>query len=95
MVNVTSGSSSELSLGAHTIAAQQSFVLPLPDGRYLWAGDRWQSAGDGFKSHDYQAWVPMEFDSNGTIMPLQWLKDWTLELGTAQLLSALDRTSYI
>eukprot|EP00658_Telonema_sp_P-2_P024594 TRINITY_DN19882_c0_g1_i1.p2 TRINITY_DN19882_c0_g1~~TRINITY_DN19882_c0_g1_i1.p2 ORF type:complete len:269 (+),score=51.89 TRINITY_DN19882_c0_g1_i1:83-889(+) len=70
--------------GARTLAAQQAFVLEVPgsgsESRFLWAGDRWQSAVDGLKSHDDQVWVPLEFDEDGWIAPLQWAPKWELPL---------------
>jgi len=65
------------------VSAQQSFVLevPQPDGMaYLWGGDRWQSADDGFKSHDYQVWLPLVFNETGGVEPLEWVDNWTLTL---------------
>jgi hypothetical protein len=76
--------------GGLAIPAQQAFVLALPrpagaeggaEPAYLWAGDVWQSADDGFKSHDYQAWLPLAFnETTADIEPLQWADRWTLEL---------------
>ena len=47
--------------------AQQNFVIPVPgingETTYLWTGDRWQSAPDGKKDHDFQTWLPLEFAS--------------------------------
>lgn len=67
-----------------TIPAQQAFVaaLEVKGGgvQYMWGGDRWQSAPDGFKSHDYQAWVPLEFGPRGEIKALQWLQQWDVDL---------------
>ena len=69
---------------AVTIPAQQSFVLQLPAGSkpaYLWGGDRWQSAPDHFKSHDYMAWVPFAFSADGSaVEPLAYAKTWQLQL---------------
>lgn len=31
---------------------------------YVWTGDRWNSAPDGEKDHDFQYWVPIEFNDN-------------------------------
>ena len=27
----------------------------------MWGGDRWQTGPDGFKSHDFMVWTPLEF----------------------------------
>merc|ERR1712048_198478 len=65
--------------GSITIPAQQSFVVGLPtalgETQFMWAGDRWQSGPDGFKSHDFMAWVPLNFASDGTIEPLEWVQE--------------------
>lgn len=73
--------------GHRTIPAQQSFVLALPGAggktTYMWGGDRWQSAPDHFKSHDYQAWVPLEFDESGSInliKPLTYPRTWSVDV---------------
>jgi hypothetical protein len=71
-----------------SIPAQQAFVVPVtvkaPGGgtrvQYIWGGDRWQSAPDGFKSHDYQVWVPMSINASGDIAPLVYSTSWSLEL---------------
>ena len=72
---------------AVTIPAQQSFVLQLPAGSkpaFLWGGDRWQSAPDHFKSHDYMAWVPFAFSADGSaVEPLAYAKTWQLQLAGA------------
>ena len=66
------------------LRAQQAFVLQLPGSEdVLWAGDRWESAPDNFKSHDFQVWVPLEFDREGLIKPLQWQGRWTTQINGA------------
>eukprot|EP01043_Picozoa_sp_COSAG02_P053105 COSAG02_NODE_5819_length_4016_cov_1.859586_3_plen_153_part_00 len=68
-----------------TVPAQQSFVLEIPAGAvadtsepvFMWGGDRWQSAPDRFKSHDFLVWVPFYFTNNG-VEPLTYNKTWEL-----------------
>ena len=48
---------------------------------YMWGGDRWQSAPDHFKSHDFQAWVPFHFSPDGKrVEPLSFNRSWVLPL---------------
>lgn len=66
------------------IPAQQTYVMALESQNgtdYIWMGDLWGSASDGVKGHDYQYWsAPLEFNSDGTIQPLQWTDAWEVEL---------------
>ncbi len=70
-----------------TVPAQQSFLLEIPAGAvadtsepvFMWGGDRWQSAPDRFKSHDFLVWVPFYFTNNG-VEPLSYNKTWELAL---------------
>ena len=66
------------------IPAQQAQIATIParDGPlYLWIGDRWQSAPDGIKGHDFQYWSsPLEFDADGMIKQLEWHDTWSLRL---------------
>lgn len=63
--------------------AQQSFVLEIPASAvaeasepiFMWGGDRWQSAPDRFKSHEFVAWVPFHFSDDG-VEPLSYNKTW-------------------
>ncbi len=67
-----------------TIAAQQAQVARIPtvDGdKLIWIGDRWESADDGVKGHDYTYWSsPLEFYPDGMIKPLRWENEWTTTL---------------
>ena len=57
--------------------AQQNAVIQnvQADGsvEYIWTGDRWQSAKDGIKAHDWQYWSVLEFQKNkdGIELPVQ------------------------
>ncbi|MEO0527392.1 MAG: family 43 glycosylhydrolase [Bacteroidota bacterium] len=64
------------------IPAQQTYVMKLNLGNgeaYIWMGDLWGSASDNVKGHDYQYWSsPLQFNSDGTIRPMQWTDSWSL-----------------
>jgi hypothetical protein len=66
------------------IPAQQRRIVPLPtpDGTaYIWLGDRWESADDGIKGHDYiYLSSPLRFDDDGMIRPLKWEDSWSITL---------------
>lgn len=53
--------------------AQQNYVISLPSGDMIWTGDRWQQSPDGLKGHEPQAWLPLTFNADGTLAPLQWV----------------------
>jgi hypothetical protein len=45
--------------------AQENYVMPVATTtgmEYIWMGDRWNSAPDGIKDHDFQYWAPVEFN---------------------------------
>jgi len=71
------------SLGG-AMSAQQTNVLPWKsaDGmEYLWQGDRWQSALDGIKGHDFSYWEPLTFDSSGNVTgPLVWVDSFAIDV---------------
>ena len=47
--------------------------------QYIWSGDRWQSALDGLKGHDFTYWQPMIF--NGTnIEKNYWMDQFELDV---------------
>jgi hypothetical protein len=56
--------------------------LQTPTGtEYIWMGDLWGSASDNIKGHDYQYWSPpLRFRPDGTIMPMEFVDKWTLEV---------------
>jgi len=64
------------------VAAQQTWVAKflVPDGAiFIWMGDRWESRPDGMKGHDFQFWSPpLEFTTNGDILPLKNAGRWYL-----------------
>ena len=71
------------------VSAQQTYVAtlptstnasgPNPDQRLVFVGDRWGSAWDGTKGHDFQHWEPLV--SRGSFFaPLRNLSSWTLHV---------------
>jgi len=65
------------------IPSQQTNVLPVttPNGtEYLWQGDRWQSAPDGIKGHDFSYWGPLQFDKDGNVAPLAFQNQFTIDV---------------
>ena len=42
---------------------------------FIWQGDRWQSAPDHLKSHDFTYWDTLSFTADGAIERLTW-RDW-------------------
>ena len=65
------------------LRAQQSFIAEVdtPGGKaYLWAGDRWEQSWDGTKGHDPQTWVPLVFNADGSVQPLRWLDNFTVDI---------------
>ena len=67
----------------YTIQAQENFVITLPSGEYVYTGDRWTSAPDKKKSHDFQYWQLLTF--NDTVSPpkiskLSWVDSFELKV---------------
>jgi hypothetical protein len=68
---------------APAIPAQETWVARIPtrDGPvFMWMADRWQSAPDGVKGHDFQFWVPLEFGPDGNLLPLKDVARWEMML---------------
>ena len=66
-------------------SAQQTNVFPVKgaDGElsFVWQGDRWQSAPDHLKSHDFTYWDTLSFTAAGAVERLTW-RDWiTVDVG--------------
>ena len=49
---------------ATTYRSQPAFVLPTPDGRYLYFGDRWGGGGEAYFTSTYVI-LPIDFDGAG------------------------------
>lgn len=49
--------------------AQENYVMRVATRtgtEYIWTGDRWNSAPDGEKDHDFQYWAPLVFNDSST-----------------------------
>jgi hypothetical protein len=72
---------------APVVAGQQASIARIParDGEALiWIADRWGSRPDGVKGHDFQFWSePLRFDSEGNIMPIANVSEWSLNVRVA------------
>jgi hypothetical protein len=65
------------------IPAQQThiFAYKSPQGiQYMWQGDRWQSAPDQLKGHDFTYWQPLHFDTAGNIAPLSFQESFEIDV---------------
>ena len=71
-------------LNGRAVRAQENFVFTISassndnstTATYVYTGDRWRSAPDLLKSHDFQYWEPLRFDDSvdpPTISTLTWL----------------------
>ena len=59
------------------VNAQQAAVTTFAD-EVVWVGDRWAHSPDGRKGSDPQAWLPLQWDTDGRIKQLEWQSLWTL-----------------
>ena len=69
--------------GTYNTQSQQFSVaqLPTPSGpQPLYIGQRFGSALDGLKCHDFQHWVPLQFDAQGNPKPFGFLDSFELEI---------------
>ena len=73
--------------GSIATASQQTNVFPVAltsgETAFVWQGDRWQSAPDKLKSHDFTYWYPLQFDvdNNGsTVQRIKWVDSFALGL---------------
>jgi len=64
--------------------AQQNYIIQVDTAsggkQYVYTGDRWQQSPDGLKGHDPQYWYPLKFNRDGTIQPVQWVDQFTLDI---------------
>jgi len=74
------------SLGSN-IPAQQTNILTYlsktgstVENQYIWQGDRWQSAPDGLKGHDFTYFGPLSFDAQGGVAALTFLNNFTIDV---------------
>ena len=80
---------------ASTTRAQQNFVVQIEiasgETEYVWTGDRWMQAPDGIKGHEPQFWAKLQFNSDGRILPLEWVDSVALNLTVPQQRSPRTR----
>lgn len=70
--------------GRVSISAQQTNVFRVPGAtpdqdQFIWQGDRWQSAPDSLKGHDFTYWSVLSFYPNGSIADIQWQDNVTVQ----------------
>lgn len=46
----------------------------------VYIGQRFGSADDGLKCHDYQVWVPLTLTPSGVVNEMAWVNEFTVEL---------------
>jgi len=66
-----------------SIPAQQTSVLKYKSDKgdqFMWFGDRWQSAPDGLKGHDFTYMGALQFDNQGNIAPLTFTNSYTIDV---------------
>jgi hypothetical protein len=70
--------------GKYLTGAQQFSVAPvlLSSGKTMpvYIGQRFGSADDGLKCHDYQYWTPLVVSQAGVVGELAWENEWTAEI---------------
>ena len=73
--------------GSSVTQAQQRSVFAYPHAAaepvWVWMGNRWQSAPDGVKDHDFETWLPIEFapqagETPPLPKPMVWQDSWSL-----------------
>jgi hypothetical protein len=80
--------------GTIATASQETNVFPVAlasgETAFVWQGDRWQSAPDKLKSHDFTYWYQLQFDAaNGSsVKRISWVDSFTLELKDAEAAAA-------
>ena len=47
---------------------------------FIWQGNKWQSAPDGAKGHDFTYWSPLSFDNNGNVMYMNYTANFTIDI---------------
>jgi hypothetical protein len=76
-----------------TVPAQQFNVIKTvvsdsqgqPSVQWLYYGERANSAPDRLFSHNFQAWVPLDIQTDGSIAPMTFPPTFTLNLTNATL----------
>ena len=77
------------SSGMYLTGAQQFSVAQVPlfaggEPVPVYVGQRFGSADDGLKCHDYQYWAPLSFLADGSIAEMQWVDSFTVEIGVPE-----------
>jgi len=66
------------------ISAQQTDIFAWYDSNnqpnYIYIGDRWQSALDHLKAHDFTYWFPLSFTDDGNITTMQNIANFTIDI---------------
>ncbi|MGC8744309.1 MAG: discoidin domain-containing protein [Verrucomicrobiia bacterium] len=68
----------------NTYCSQSTFVLPIrgtKETNYIFIADRWK--GWNLKDSRY-IFLPILFDRNGSILPVQWGDEWTVDVQTGE-----------
>lgn len=79
-------------VGTNTFTSQTANIVPVGNGLFLYAGDRWTTGNLG---NSPLVWLPLTV--NGTTMTLGWQSSWTLDLtdgtwtGASNPAAATDR----
>ena len=64
--------------------AQQFSVAQVPlwggESMPMYIGQRFGSADDGLKCHDYQYWSPMVVGNDGVVAEMAWVNEFTVQL---------------
>lgn len=73
------------SSGMYLTGAQQFSVAQIPlaaggEPLPMYIGQRFGSADDGLKCHDYQYWAPIVVDESGVVEEMQWVNEFKVEI---------------
>lgn len=74
------------SSGMYLTGAQQFSVAQIPrfgggEPLPMYIGQRFGSADDGLKCHDYQYWAPVPVGPDGVVAEMGWVNEWQVEIG--------------
>jgi hypothetical protein len=74
------------SSGMYLTGAQQFSVAAVPlfaggEPLPVYVGQRFGSADDGLKCHDYQYLAPLHVSPTGVVAEMAWVNDFTVEIG--------------
>lgn len=65
----------------YTTPAQFFWMIEVPGtDTFIAYGEQFHSAADGQKWHDLQAMIPVRFDADGKILPLEFVGNFTLTI---------------